>query len=69
MCNGAHKTHKRSGAQAQAKRLIPQNGKKENKGLNENGHEEFKLNKKVPRDCLRERAVMNLKKKEEQKLI
>jgi hypothetical protein len=45
MCKGAHKTHKRSGAQAQAKRLIPQNGKKENKGLNENGREEIKLNK------------------------
>jgi len=28
--------------------------KKENKGLNENGHEEFKLIRKVPRDCLRE---------------
>jgi hypothetical protein len=26
MCKGAHKTHKRSGAQAQAKRLIPQTG-------------------------------------------
>jgi len=25
MCDGAHRTHKRSGAQAQAKRLIPQN--------------------------------------------
>jgi hypothetical protein len=62
MCKGAQKTHKRSGAQAQAKRLIPQNGKKENKGLNENGHEEFNLTRKVPRDCLRERAVMNLKK-------
>jgi hypothetical protein len=36
--------------------------KKENKGLNENGHEEFNLTRKVPRDCLRERAVMNLKK-------
>jgi hypothetical protein len=45
MCNGAHKTHKRSGAQAQAKRLIPQN---ENKGLNENGHEEINLIRKVP---------------------
>lgn len=29
MCKGAHKTHKRSGAQAQAKRLKPQNGIKE----------------------------------------
>jgi hypothetical protein len=40
MCNGAQLTHKRSGAQAQAKKLIPQI-KKGNKGLNENGHEEI----------------------------
>jgi len=43
--------------------------KKENKGLNENGHEEIKLRRKVPRDCLRERAVMNLKKKNHKELI
>jgi hypothetical protein len=29
MCKGAHKTHKRSGAQAQEQRLKPQNGIKE----------------------------------------
>ena len=45
MCKGAHKTHKRSGAQAQAKRLKPQNGIKELKDLNENGQNE---ERKVP---------------------
>lgn len=35
MCKGAHKTHKRSGAQAQAKRLKPQNGIKELKEFKE----------------------------------
>jgi hypothetical protein len=45
MCKGAHKTHKRSGAQAQAKRLKPQNGIKELKDLNESGQNE---ERKVP---------------------
>jgi hypothetical protein len=45
MCKGAHKTHKRSGAQAQAKRLKPQNGIKELKDLNKNGQNE---ERKVP---------------------
>lgn len=45
MCKGAHKTHKRSGAQAQAKRLKPQNGIKELKDLKENGQIE---ERKVP---------------------
>jgi len=45
MCKGAHKTHKRSGAQAQAKRLKPQNGITELKDLNENGQNE---ERKVP---------------------
>lgn len=45
MCKGAHKTHKRSGAQAQAKRLKPQNGIKELKESKENGQNE---ERKVP---------------------
>lgn len=57
MCKGAHKTHKRSGAQAQAKRLKPQNGIKE---LKENGQKWRKIG---PRDCLKgTKDVMNLKK-------
>jgi hypothetical protein len=35
MCDGAHQSHKRSGAQAQAKKLIPQK-KKGIKELKEN---------------------------------
>jgi len=31
MCKGAHQIHKRSGAQAQEKKLKPPNSKKENK--------------------------------------
>jgi len=33
MCKGAHLTHKRSGAQAQEKKLKSPNSKKENKGI------------------------------------
>jgi len=63
MCKGAHRTHKRSGAQAQAKRLIPQN---ENKGLNEKGHEEINLIRKVPSDCLREQCSYEPQEEEQE---
>jgi hypothetical protein len=57
MCKGAHKTHKRSGAQAQAKRLIPRNGIKGIKIKRPRM-------KKGPRDCLKgTQEVMNLKQK------
>jgi len=42
-----------------------QNGKKEKKGLNENGHEEINLIRKVPRECLRERSCYEPQEEEQ----
>jgi hypothetical protein len=58
MCKGAHQTHKRSGAQAQEKKLIPQ--------IKKGNKEKFKRQtavKKSSQGLKRELAVMNLKQR------